>query len=122
MSDFALNQGAIKDLSGADLNHLYNLFSKNNGYTQNPPTISEFISNDYYLGQSLDSGNSVFPYWKQKLVEIYPTPFFETNKYKVILLSGATGIGKCLGKNQEIEFQLSDFDIKKYNLEEYLVE
>lgn len=122
MSNFSLNQSAIEKLSGTDLNHLYNLFSKNNGYTENPPTISEFISNDYYLGQSLDSGNSVFPFWKQKLVEIYPTPFYETNKYKVILLSGGTGTGKCSGYNQELEFKLSESDIKKYKLEDYIVE
>lgn len=116
------NEKTLKELSPNDLKHLYDLIARQNGYTETPPTIQEFISNDYYLGQSLNGGDSVFPFWKDQLVKIYPTPFYETNKYKVILLSGATGIGKCNGHDQELEFELSVEDIEKYGLQEYVIE
>jgi len=89
-----LEEKEINRLTKNDRNHLYGLYAKTNSYTQTPPTITEFITNEYYLGNSLDKNSSVFPFWKEKLIDIYPTPFFETNRYKVILLSGATGIGK----------------------------
>ena len=117
--EFKLDQKEVKNLNSNNRKHLYDLYARTNGYTETPPTISEFISNDYYLGSSLNSGDAVFNFWKKQLIDIYPTPFYETNKYKVILLSGATGIGKCNGYNQELEFEMSEDDIKKYGLEEY---
>ena len=121
MSNLVINEEALENVKTRDLKQLYDLIARNSGYTETPPTIQEFISNDYYLGQSLNGGESVFPYWKKQLVDIFPTPFYETNKYKVILLSGATGIGKCLGHNQELEFEISEEDIEKYGLEEYVI-
>lgn len=119
---YKLNENGVKAINSQERKHLYSLYSKANGYNETPPTIQEFITDEYYLGGSLDKGNAVFPFWKKQLVDIYPTPFYETNKYKVILLSGATGIGKCLGKNQEVEFQLKEDDIIKYGLSEYITE
>jgi len=118
--DFKIDSDVAGNLTSSDLNHLFDLYARNNGYIETPPTISDFITNDYYLGASLNQGDAVFPYWKKQLIDIFPTPFFETNKYKVILLSGATGIGKCMAKDQEVEFYLSDEDIEKYGLEEYV--
>jgi len=120
MAEYALNDNVVSNLKPTELKHLYDLMARSGGYTETPPTIQEFISNDYYLGASLNGGESVFPFWRKQLVNIYPTPFFETNKFKVILLSGATGIGKCNGYNQELEFQMSEEDIKKYGLEEFI--
>jgi len=84
----------MTELTDYDLKHLYDLYARTNGYTETPPTIEEFISDPYFLGDSLNFGEAVFPYWREILVDVYPTPFYETNKYKVIVLSGATGIGK----------------------------
>jgi len=89
-----LNNDELTSLDNVDLKHLYDLYAKSNGYTETPPTIDEFISDPYYLGDSLNNGDAVFPYWKDILINIYPTPFYETNRYKLIVLSGATGIGK----------------------------
>jgi len=122
MSGYELNNKAVSNLNPTQLEHLYSLYASSAGYIETPPTIQEFISNDYYLGASLNAGESVYPFWRNKLVDIYPTPFYETNKYKVILLSGATGIGKCLGFDQEMEFELSEEDIKKYGLEDYIIQ
>lgn len=117
-----LDDGEVSKLTKMDRNHLYDLYARSNSYIETPPTITEFITNEYYLGGSLDQGASVFPFWKEKLIDIYPTPFYETNKYKVILLSGATGIGKCQRYDQEMEFELSDEDIERYGLTDYVVD
>ena len=106
------NENVITDLSTADLKELYAIYSRTNGYTEVPPTISEFISSEYYLGGSLDGGTSVFPFWKEVLADALPTPFFESNKYKVILLSGATGTGKCSAYAQTLDFLISEDDLK----------
>ena len=64
-------------------------------YESAPPTIIEFLTNPYYLGEETQNGERVFPYWKTKLQELYPTPFYEYDPdKKIILLTGATGIGK----------------------------
>ena len=89
-----LNENELENLTDTDLKHLYSMYSRTEGYTETPPTISEFISDEYYLGNSLNGGKNVFPYWKDQLIDIFPTPFYESNKYKVIIFSGATGIGK----------------------------
>ncbi len=89
-----INENELHDLTDHDIDHLYAMYSRTNGYSEIPPTIDKFISDPYYLGDSLNFGKAVFPYWRDQLVDIYPTPFYETNKYKVVVFSGATGIGK----------------------------
>lgn len=89
-----LNVDELKSLTKNDLDNLYDLYARSNGYSETPPTISEFLSDEYYLGSSLNFGDAIFPYWKTVLTNLYPTPFYESNRYKVILLSGATGTGK----------------------------
>jgi len=92
-------------------------------YEKAPPTIEEFLCNPYYLGEETKRGERVFPYWKAKLQELYPTPFYEYDPdKKIIILTGATGVGKCFGKEQEIEIYMDDNTIKKLGLEEYLEE
>jgi hypothetical protein len=81
-------------LTMEELKKIYNLYAKKNGYTETPTDILNFISDPYYLGDALDGGRVIFPFWKEKLVEIFPTPFYENNKGKVLILSGATGIGR----------------------------
>lgn len=55
-----------------------------------PVSIDEFICNDYYLGLTNRSGESVYPFWKYTAHDI----FSSGNKYSEIVLSGATRIGK----------------------------
>lgn len=55
-----------------------------------PVSISQFLSDPLYLGESNNHGESVYPFWKDTMNDI----FAEGNKYFEILLSGATRIGK----------------------------
>jgi len=82
----------MSNVSKGDLKKIFSTYAKTNGYEEIPPTIIEFINDDYYLGQSFKS--SLFPFWKKKLVEIYPTPFPEHNLKKLIIMDSATGTGK----------------------------
>lgn len=55
-----------------------------------PVSIEEFLCNPKYLGNTNSQGESVYPFWKLTLNDI----FNNGNKYFEIILSGATRIGK----------------------------
>lgn len=55
-----------------------------------PVSIEEFLCNPRYLGNTNNNGESVYPFWKHTLTDI----FNNGNKYFEIILSGATRIGK----------------------------
>lgn len=65
--------------------------SKIIGYRQLPPTIEEFIESKYYLGNSVGDG-AMYPFWKEKLKELFPSPIHTSNT--VIVAKGAIGTGK----------------------------
>lgn len=71
-----------------DQNELKQLLAKQGGFTSVPPTITEFMESDYYLGKVVE----IYPFWKDQLKEIYPDPFY--SPYKRIIASGSIGIGK----------------------------
>lgn len=59
-------------------------------YEEIPVSITRFISDPEYLGKSTDNGNGIYPYWREKLKEIFdPITDFEE-----IVLTGAIGVGK----------------------------
>lgn len=55
-----------------------------------PVSIDEFLRNPRYLGNTNNRGESVYPFWKHTLSDI----FNNGNKFFEIILSGATRIGK----------------------------
>ena len=61
------------------------------GYGKIPPTIREFIYNDYYLGKVFNPNlpNGLYPYWMKILEDIFPNPI--VCKYPYISLGGAIG-------------------------------
>ena len=61
------------------------------GYKKMPVDIETFIEDPFYLGNSFGDGK-LFPYWKQKLKEVFPTPI-HINKM-IVILTGAIGTGK----------------------------
>lgn len=64
-------------------------------YDEIPVDISTFLHDKRYLGNGLIDSNgrfTLFPYWEDKLKEIFPNNV-ET-KYNTIVLTGAIGLGK----------------------------
>lgn len=78
-----------KDLSPREYRQL---LAKYFGYVEVPPTIDEFIEDSYWLGEVLDGGKSVYPYWRNALRQIFPNPF--QSPYIEVVATGAIGIGK----------------------------
>lgn len=70
------------------------MLAKFMGYGKIPPTIEEFVCNDYYLGKvfSPKLPNGLYPYWMDKLKEIFPNPVI--CRYPYLSLGGAIGTGK----------------------------
>lgn len=68
---------------------------KYSDYDEIPVDIHTFIHDKRYLGNALYDSNgrfTLFPYWEDKLKEIFPTN--TTTAYNTIILTGAIGIGK----------------------------
>lgn len=73
---------------------------KYSDYEEIPVDIMTFISDDRYLGRGLylvdeftgERKCTVFPYWIEKLKEIFPDNL--TTRYNTIVLTGSIGLGK----------------------------
>jgi len=61
------------------------------GYKRMPPDIATFIEDPYYLGNTYSNGR-LFPFWKKRLKEIYPSPIHTA--YTLVVLKGGIGTGK----------------------------
>lgn len=64
-------------------------------YDEIPVDIETFLHNKEYLGNALydqDGRFTLFPYWEEKLKEIFPDS--TTTKYNTIVFTGAIGLGK----------------------------
>jgi hypothetical protein len=61
--------------------------AKIRGMSHMPVDIETFIKDPYYLGESV--GKTLFPFWLDKLKQIYPNPIM--TKYPYISLGGAIG-------------------------------
>ena len=64
-------------------------------YDEIPVDIATFLHDKKYLGNGLtdpDSRFTLFPYWEEKLKEIFPDNV--TTKYNTIIFTGAIGLGK----------------------------
>lgn len=64
-------------------------------YAETPADISTFLHDKKYLGNALydqEGRFTLFPYWEEKLKEVFPDRF--TTAYNTIVLTGAIGLGK----------------------------
>lgn len=82
---------ASQDLSDISTEDLYKAAAVVEGYVSVPVSIDQFIEDPYYLGQIYGDGG-VYPYWVERLRQIYPNPLYSPGQE--ILISGAIGIGK----------------------------
>ena len=86
-----------KDLSLWELGEvIYELTS--DCYIRKPVDIITFIKDNEYLGNTV--GDLIFPFWLKFLKDVYPHPCL--TMYNEIILSIATGTGKCHGKGTKI--------------------
>lgn len=75
-----------------DINELWKV-----DYKRKPPTIEEFIDDDYWLGQTLrprDDNPGIFPIWREMLKR----DFDLDSRMHNVVITGSLGIGKCHGK------------------------
>ena len=74
-------------------NKLSNLFDED--FEEVPVPIEVFLHDRQYLGNALydpDGRFTLFPYWEEKLKEIFPNS--TTTRYNTIVFTGAIGLGK----------------------------
>jgi hypothetical protein len=65
-------------------------------FEEKPPTIEQFLNDDYYLGlPECGIKESHYPIWKKHLKKLHPHPFLPA--YNEAITSGAIGIGKTFG-------------------------
>lgn len=58
-------------------------------YDEIPVDIDTFIENDRYIGKFTGNGTLIYPYWREKLREM-----FDDENYQEVALTGSIGIGK----------------------------
>lgn len=62
------------------------------GMRELPPSIDQFLEDDFYLGQTTNNGKNIYPKWRDFFRELFPDPLHTT--HTVINQSGAIGTGK----------------------------
>lgn len=62
------------------------------GYTECPPSFTEFITDEYFAGSNMCVGNTLYPIWRDVLNKVYPYPLLST--VSEVAISGAIGTGK----------------------------
>lgn len=102
--------GEIKQIeeNSTDLNsfsdqELIAAAAKELGYENPPVSIDTFMEDPYYLG-NLCSGDKFYPFWKDKLRQIYPDPL--RTRYPIIVFRGAIGTGKSTAVRVMAMYQL----------------
>lgn len=83
------NMDAVDKVKDNDFNKQVRVAAKLLGYKKMPPDITTFINDDYYLGNIT---RSLYPFWRDQLVDIFPTPIH--TRYPIIIITGSIGSGK----------------------------
>ena len=88
----------INQIETLSLRELEDLFAWSSGeYETNPVDVERFVESEEYLGKYFSDeqgniGKGIYPYWKDTLKEIYPSPFY--SPYWLIHFGGSIGTGK----------------------------
>ena len=61
-------------------------------YTELPVDIDTFIEDDHYIGKETRNGQSIYPFWRQRLREMFDPE--HPNKYREMFCATAIGTGK----------------------------
>lgn len=84
----------LKEYQDKGDSELYNEILKSD-WDELPATIHEFLHEKKYLGNALydqEGRFTLFPYWEEKLEEVFPDAY--TTKYNTLVFTGSIGIGK----------------------------
>ena len=110
-----------KTLANLSDNDLYKAAALAEGYESVPVDIETFIHDPMYMGTiyNSDTGGGVYPYWMQRLKEIYPNPLYSpkievclSGDTEVDLLDGTT---KTMGQLCQ-EYAGRDFWVLGFNM------
>ena len=75
------------------MGNYYMMFGDNKSlYTELPVDIDTFIEDDHYIGKETRNGQSIYPFWRQRLREMFDPE--HPNKYREMFCATAIGTGK----------------------------
>lgn len=75
------------------MGNYYMMFGEDKSlYTELPVDIDTFIEDDHYIGKETRNGQSIYPFWRQRLREMFDPE--HPNKYKEMFCATAIGTGK----------------------------
>lgn len=115
------NMAEQQTLANLSDNDLYKAAALAEGYESVPVDIETFIHDPMYMGTiyNSDTGGGVYPYWMQRLKEIYPNPLYSpkievclSGDTEVDLLDGTT---KTMGQLCQ-EYDGRDFWVLGFNM------
>ena len=88
----------MEELENLTNDELYQILLTYGNYEEIPVDIETFLDNPEYIGNYFGE-DGIYPFWREVLKEIYPTPF--SRDYWLVGLRGAIGSGKstaaCVG-------------------------
>src|SRR5574344_19026 len=99
-----------KTLANLSDNDLYKAAALAEGYESVPVDIETFIDGPMYMGTiyNSDTGGGVYPYWMQRLKEIYPNPLYSPNIE--VCLSGDTEVDLLDGTKKTMGQICQEYD------------
>lgn len=75
------------------MGNYYMMFGEDKSlYTELPVDIDTFIEDDHYIGKETRNGQSIYPFWRQRLRELFDPE--HPNKYREMFCATAIGTGK----------------------------
>ena len=75
------------------MKNYYMMFGEDKSlYTELPVDIDTFIEDDHYIGKETRNGQSIYPFWRQRLREMFDPE--HPNKYREMFCATAIGTGK----------------------------
>lgn len=75
------------------MENYYMMFGEDKSlYTELPVDIDTFIEDDHYIGKSTRNGKLIYPFWRQKLREMFDP--VNPSKYREMFCATAIGTGK----------------------------
>lgn len=94
MDKTSLTQDELSYLQSLDPASRLMLEAKIIGFESLPPTIDEVLDDPYWLGDTELGGSVIYPYWREKLRELFPDPIHQHSEAFSVIFGGAIGTGK----------------------------